>query len=200
MFNETERVKDTVSIVIAGVGGQGTILASRLIADVALKQGYDVKISEVHGMAQRGGSVVSQVRYGPKVYSPLIPQGSANYLLGFEKLETLRWLGMLHPVGTVVLNDQIICPLPVLTGAATYPEGIVAKIKEYCSKVKLVDAMQLAHECGSAKASNVVLLGVLAKSMHLGKEEDWLESIKTRVPPNFLEINSKALHVGFNII
>jgi len=200
MSRENNQLEETISILIAGVGGQGTILASRLIADVALKQGYDVKISEVHGMAQRGGSVVSQVRYGRKVYSPLIPRGSANFLMGFEKLEALRWLNMLHPSGMVVLNDQIIPPLPVLTGAATYPEGIIAQIKRQSSKLVVVDAQQLAHECGSVKAFNVVLLGVLAKLLHLGTQEDWLKAVLSNVPPKFLEINEKALNAGFQVM
>ena len=139
---------ETKNILIVGVGGQGTLLTSRIIGDVAVKKGYDVKMSEVHGMAQRGGSVVTHVRYGDKVYSPLVEEGTCDILLAFEKLEALRWIHYLKEDGIAIVNNQEINPMPVITGAAQYPEDIIERIKVTCKKTYIVDALNIAKELG----------------------------------------------------
>lgn len=184
------------NILVVGVGGQGTILASRILAEVLLQGGYDVKMSEVHGMAQRGGSVVTQVRFGQKVFSPLIPRGEADYLLAFEKLESLRWLANLRPGGVVVVNDLELPPVSVLTGQAAYPRDIAEKLKERAGTVKLVPAQALARECGSIKSQNVVLLGVLAPFLGIAKEV-WEKAIAQIVPAPTVEMNLAAFRAGW---
>lgn len=183
------------NVLIAGVGGQGTLLTSRILADVAVQMGYDVKVSEIHGMAQRGGSVVSEVRYGKKVYSPIIKKGDADILLAFEKIEAARWLDYIKPDGRVIVNNERIDPLPVMSGKAKYPDDIVDKIKSAVPKTVVVDATVAAIECGNVKAANVVLLGVLTSAIQLPVHE--VEAaIEHTVPPKALDVNLRALKAG----
>ena len=184
------------SIMIVGVGGQGTLLASRLLGSALIGSGYEVKVSEIHGMSQRGGSVVTYVKYGDEVFSPTIEQGEADIILAFEKLEAARALPYLKEGGTVILNDREIAPMPVITGAAEYPDGLVADIAAK-AKVIAIDALSLSLEAGSAKAVNVVLIGVLARSSDISKEV-WIQTIKDTVPAKFLELNLKAFELGYN--
>ena len=186
-----------VDVLMVGVGGQGTILASKVLAAAARAVGYDVKVSEIHGMAQRGGSVVTQVRLGEKVHSPLISEGEADVILAFEQLEALRWLAYLKPGGTVIINNQQIYPVPVLAGAAEYPADIIGQIKGRINNVVVLDALQQAVRCGNAKAANVVLLGAMARVMPI-KEEIWREALAATVPPKFLEVNNAAFTAGYN--
>lgn len=182
--------------MIVGVGGQGTLLASRILGNAVISEGYDVKVSEVHGMSQRGGSVVTYVKYGDKVFSPIIDRGEADMILAFEKLEAARALPYLKECGTVILNDREIAPMPVITGAAEYPDGLVADIASK-AKVIAIDALSLSLEAGSAKAVNVVLIGVLARSSDISKEV-WIQTIKDTVPAKFLDLNLKAFELGYN--
>jgi len=185
-----------VNVLLVGVGGQGTILASKVLAAAARAAGYDVKVSEIHGMAQRGGSVVTQVRLGEKVYSPLIAEGEADVILAFEQLEALRWLAYHKPGGTIIINNQRLYPVPVLAGAARYPDNIITLIKERVADVQVLDALQMAVECGSAKAANVVLLGALARKLPVEKAV-WRQALENTVPPRFLEINNAAFTAGY---
>lgn len=186
-----------MNIMIVGVGGQGTLLASRILGRVAIKEGYDVKVSEVHGMSQRGGSVVTYVKYGEKVYSPIIDRGEADLILAFEMLEAMRALPYLKKGGKMIANTQQMNPMPVITGAMEYPEDIQKKLE---SKINLqaVDALKLAGEAGNIKAVNVVLIGLLAKSMDVDKQI-WLDSIKETVPEKFVEMNLKAFELGYTM-
>lgn len=185
------------SVMIVGVGGQGTLLASRVLGSAMLSQGVDVKVSEVHGMSQRGGSVVTYVRYGDKVYSPIIAQGEADILLAFEALEAARYLPWLKPEGTVVVNTQQMDPMPVVTGVAEYPKDILGKVREQGVKVVALDALGMAEEAGSSKAVNVVLIGAMAKKLDLPKEV-WIDTIKETVPSKFIDMNLKAFELGYN--
>ncbi len=185
------------NVMIVGVGGQGTLLASRIIGNVAIKAGYDVKVSEVHGMRQRGGSVVTYVKYDKKVYSPLIFEGEADILLAFEELEAYRWLPYLKKDGKLIVNTQKMDPMPVITGAMQYPDSIIEKIKNKTSNVVAFDALSGAIEAGTVKAVNIVLIGCLAKNSEVEKEV-WIDVIKETVPPKFLEINLKAFEIGYN--
>ena len=185
------------SVMIVGVGGQGTLLASRVLGSAMLSQGVDVKVSEVHGMSQRGGSVVTYVRYGDKVYSPIIAQGEADVLLAFEALEAARYLPWLKPEGTVVVNTQQMDPMPVVTGVAEYPKDILGKVREQGVKVVALDALGIAEEAGSSKAVNVVLIGAMAKKLDLPKEV-WIDTIKETVPSKFIDMNLKAFELGYN--
>ncbi|WP_027208355.1 indolepyruvate oxidoreductase subunit beta [Butyrivibrio hungatei] len=189
---------ETKNIMIVGVGGQGSLLASKLLGHLLLSQGYDVKVSEVHGMSQRGGSVVTYVRYGDKVYSPVIDKGEADYIVSFEILEAARWLPFLKKDGQIVTNTQQIDPMPVITGAAEYPEDLVSKLKETGAKVDALDCLSLAEKAGSAKAVNIVLLGRLSHYFDL-PEEAWMKSLEANVPPKFLEMNKKAFELGKNM-
>lgn len=186
---------ETKSIMIVGVGGQGSLLASRLLGNVLLSQGFDVKVSEVHGMSQRGGSVVTYVKYGEKVYSPVIEKGEADVIISFEELEAARYLPYLKKGGHIITSTQKIDPMPVITGAAEYPTDIVNKISEKGVKVTAVDALSLAEEAGNSKASNVVLMGVASKSTDFDVSV-WQEAISACVPPKFLELNQKAFELG----
>ncbi len=186
---------ETKSIMIVGVGGQGSLLASRLLGNVLLSQGFDVKVSEVHGMSQRGGSVVTYVKYGEKVYSPVIEKGEADVIISFEELEAARYLPYLKKGGHIITSTQKIDPMPVITGAAKYPSDIVKKIEEKGVKVTAVDALSLAEQAGNSKASNVVLMGVASKSTDFDISV-WHEAIKACVPPKFLELNQKAFELG----
>lgn len=186
---------ETKNIMIVGVGGQGSLLASKLLGKLFLSRGYDVKVSEVHGMSQRGGSVVTYVRYGGKVYSPIIDKGQADFILSFELLEAARWTEYLKPGGRIVTNTQQINPMPVITGAAQYPQGLVEKMRQAGMDVDAFDALSLAEEAGSAKAVNIVLLGRLSKSFDFSQAE-WEQAIRESVPSKFLELNLRAFALG----
>jgi indolepyruvate ferredoxin oxidoreductase beta subunit len=188
----------STAIMIVGVGGQGTLLASRILGDVAQSSGLDVKVSEVHGMAQRGGSVVTYVKMGDKVYSPIIEKNEADILLCFEQLEALRWIDYAKKDATIVINTQKIDPMPVITGRSKYPEDIINKIKAEYPGVIEVPALDIAKNCGSIKAVNVVMIGVMAKKTGFNKEL-WLNSIERNVKPQFLEINIKAFLEGYKL-
>ncbi|MGM0409954.1 MAG: indolepyruvate oxidoreductase subunit beta [Bacillota bacterium] len=186
----------SVNIMLAGVGGQGVLLASEVISKVAMEKGYDVKKSEVHGMAQRGGSVVSNVRFGEKIYSPIIAEGEADILLAFEKLEALRWLNYLKEDGIIITNTQKIDPLPVANGREKYPEKVMDKLEKSGHKVISLDALSKAREAGTQKAINTVLLGALANEIDISK--DLFEKvIKENVPESTIEINTTAFKAGF---
>ena len=187
----------TKKIMIVGVGGQGTLLASRILGNTVINEGYDVKVSEVHGMSQRGGSVVTYVKYGDEVYSPIIDKGEADIILAFEMLEAYRAMPFLKKGGKLIVNTQEIDPMPVITGAMEYPENIAEKLQEKLD-VTLVDALSLAEKAGNFKAVNVVLIGVMAKSTDIAYEK-WIETIKTTVPPKFLDINLEAFNLGYNL-
>ena len=182
-----------MNIMIVGVGGQGTLLASRILGKVAIKEGYDVKVSEVHGMSQRGGSVVTYVKYGDKVYSPIIDRGEADLILAFEMLEAMRALPYLKKGGKMIANTQKMNPMPVITGAMEYPENIEEKLS---AKINLqaVDALSLAEKAGTIKAVNVLL----AKSMDVDKNV-WIDVIKETVPEKFLDVNIKAFELGYEL-
>ncbi len=187
----------TKNIMIVGVGGQGTLLASRILGNTVINEGYDVKVSEVHGMSQRGGSVVTYVKYGDKVYSPIIGKGEADIILAFETLEALRALPYLKKGGKIIVNNQEIDPMPVITGAATYPEKIIEKI-ESKADIVTVDALELAKKAGNFKSVNVVLIGVMAKSTDIPFEK-WVQTIKETVPEKFIDVNLKAFEEGYNL-
>lgn len=186
-----------MNIMIVGVGGQGTLLASRILGCVAINEGYDVKVSEVHGMSQRGGSVVTYVKYGEKVYSPIIGKGEADIILAFELLEAYRALPYLKKGGKMIVNTQSINPMPVITGAAKYPENLEEKLSKACSLTAL-DALDIAQNAGNIKAVNVVLIGVLAKSTDVSYEK-WIEALKATVPEKFIDLNLKAFDMGYNL-
>ena len=183
--------------LVVGVGGQGSLLASKLLGHLLMEQGYDVKVSEVHGMSQRGGSVVTYVRYGDRVNSPVIDKGEADYIVSFELLEAARWLSYLKPDGQIVTSTQQIDPMPVITGAAAYPQDLVAKMKATGAKVDALDCLALAEQAGSAKAVNIVLMGRLSHYFDL-PEEAWQKSLEAMVPAKFLELNKKAFQLGKN--
>jgi len=187
---------DTLNIVIIGVGGQGTLLASKIIGDFAQQQGYDVKVSEVHGMSQRGGSVITYVRIGTSVHAPLVEQKGADYILAFEKLEALRALPYLKDEGLMILNTQQILPLPVIIGAAQYPNDIVGTIRETGVKVVDVDALQLAEQSGNQRTINSVLIGILASRLPFEKET-WVNTIHRVVPERHLQVNLDAFALGY---
>lgn len=184
------------SIMIVGVGGQGTLLTSRLLGDVLVKEDYDVKVSEVHGMSQRGGSVVTYVKYGDKVASPIVEKGEADLILAFEPLEAARWLPYLKVGGKIIVNTRTIDPMPVIMGNATYPEDVLGDLKKLNIDLTEVDALDLALEAGNSKSTNVVLVGVMANYMDI-PVESWKESIKATVPAKFLELNIKAFDLGY---
>lgn len=187
----------TKSIMIVGVGGQGTLLTSRILGGIITMNGYDVKLSEVHGMAQRGGSVVTFVRYGDKVNEPIVEEGCADVLIAFERLEALRYAHFLKPDGVLIVNDQRIDPMTVVTGAAEYPEGIIEKLSEKY-KVLSLDAMEEAKKLGNTRVFNTIIVGVAAKHMDF-KKEDWLAVIEKTVPAKTVEINKKAFDAGFEM-
>ncbi|MBO5223566.1 MAG: indolepyruvate oxidoreductase subunit beta [Clostridia bacterium] len=187
----------TKNIMIVGVGGQGTLLASRILGNCVIKEGYDVKVSEVHGMSQRGGSVVTYLKYGDKVYSPIVGKGEADIILAFEELEALRAMPYLKKGGKIIVNTQQINPMPVIVGKADYPTNILSTLS-IAGDVVALDALSLAKQSGNMKAVNVVLIGVLAKSSGIAYEK-WIDTIKTTVPEKFLEVNLKAFDAGYNI-
>lgn len=185
----------TNNVMIVGVGGQGSLLASKLLGYLLLSEGYDVKVSEVHGMSQRGGSVVTYVRFGEKVFSPIIDKGEADYIISFEKLEAARYVEYLKPGGRIVVNTQEIDPMPVVTGKVEYPSDIIDRIEKLGVNVDAMDCLSLANEAGSAKAVNIVLMGRLSKYFDIPVEK-WMDAIENCVPPKFVEMNRKAFMLG----
>lgn len=187
---------ETKNIMIVGVGGQGTLLASKLLGAVLLKMNYDVKVSEVHGMSQRGGSVVTYIRYGKKVYSPVIDKGEADIILSFELLEAARWLEYLKTSGQIIVNTQKMEPMPVIVGDAVYPEDIVLKLEKAGAKVDAKDFLAIANEAGSSKAVNIALMGKLSTYFDDIPSNIWEETLIEIVPAKFLELNKKAFELG----
>lgn len=183
------------NIMIVGVGGQGALLASKTLGQVLLDAGFDVKVSEVHGMSQRGGSVVTYVRFGEKVYSPIVDKGEADFIVSFELLEAARYTEYLKKDGQIVVNTQQIDPMPVITGATKYPEDLVETMKKAGINVDAIDCLSLAKQAGTSKAVNIVLMGRLSKYMDF-PEEAWLKAIEKLVKPQFLEMNKKAFLLG----
>ena len=188
-------IMETKNIMIVGVGGQGSLLASKVLGHLLLNQDYDVKVSEVHGMSQRGGSVVTYVRFGEKVNSPIIEKGEADIIVSFELLEAARWMPYLKNGGKIVTNTQRIDPMPVITGAAVYPENLVEKMQEKGVDVDAMDCLTLSEQAGSSKAVNIVLLGRLSTYFDIPKDA-WIKSLEACVPPKFLELNKKAFELG----
>ncbi len=188
---------NNLNIMLVGVGGQGTLLASRVLGTVALKMGYDVKVSEVHGMSQRGGSVVTYVKMGEKIYSPLIEKGEADVILAFEELEALRWMEYLKDGGRMIVNEQEINPMPVIIGKAKYPENIIGKLKAKLGNVSSINALKIARESGNIKTVNTVLIGLMAASTEIAREV-WLDAMKEVIPQKLLEVNLKAFEAGFS--
>ena len=191
-------MKEVKSILFIGVGGQGTILASKILSEGLLRNGYDVKMSEVHGMAQRGGSVTTQVRFGEKVYSPLIEKGKADAIVAFEKSEALRALPYLKEGGHLIVNDYEIHPVPVLIGLEKYPEGVNEVLKSTAENTIIIKAAEIAKDLGNMKAQNVVLLGALLKALDI-KDVNWEEVVASLVPAKAVELNKKALVAGMEV-
>lgn len=185
----------STNIMIVGVGGQGSLLASKLLGYLLLHQGLDVKVSEVHGMSQRGGNVVTYVKFGDKVYSPVVGEGEADFVVSFEALEAARWVQCLKPDGRIITSTQQIDPMPVLVGQIEYPKDLIAKMRAAGFQVDAVDALSLAEQAGTAKAVNLVLMGVLSKYFDF-PESAWQEAIAACVPPKVLELNRKAFALG----
>ena len=188
-------MNNPTNIMIVGVGGQGSLLASKLLGRLLTDEGYDVKVSEVHGMSQRGGSVVTYVRFGTRVYSPVIVEGEADFLVSFEKLEAARWADHVRPGGRIITSTQQIDPMPVITGAASYPENVLEELTAKGMQVDAVDALSLALQAGSAKAVNIVLMGRLSKFLPI-PQDAWLRAIEQTVAPRFVELNRKAFALG----
>ncbi len=187
----------TTNLMIVGVGGQGSLLASKLLGRLLVDEGYDVKVSEVHGMSQRGGSVVTYVRFGEKVTSPIIDKGEADFIIAFEKLEAARYAEYLAKDGKVIVNTQEIDPMPVIIGAATYPSEILEALAAKGASIHTLDALTLATEAGSARAVNIALMGALAKSLPIPYRK-WIEAIGKTVAPKFVAVNEKAFALGYN--
>ena len=185
----------STNVMIVGVGGQGSLLASKLLGHLLLHQGLDVKVSEVHGMSQRGGNVVTYVRFGEKVYSPVINQGEADIIVSFETLEAARWVDCLKPEGKIIVSTQRIDPMPVITGQAQYPGELIAKMEGRGFSVEAIDGLRLAEEAGSAKSVNLVLMGALSKHFDF-PESAWQEAIDACVPKKVLDLNRKAFALG----
>lgn len=185
------------NILIVGVGGQGTLLASRVLGNFAVDMDYDCKLSEVHGMSQRGGSVVTHVRMGDEsIHSPIVPQGEADIIIAFEKLEAMRWRHYLKKDGMIVVNDQEIMPMPVITGARVYPHTVIDDMKSEGFNVLVVDAFKISEELGSTKAVNTIMLGALAKNLRFDYAK-FESALKRTVPPKFLEMNVSAFEKGY---
>ena len=188
-------MSNVTNIMIVGVGGQGALLASKTLGKVLLDAGFDVKVSEVHGMSQRGGSVVTYVRYGSKVYSPIVDKGEADFIVSFELLEAARYTEWLKPGGQIVVNTQKIDPMPVITGAAQYPDNLTGELAAAGLKVDALDCLTLAEQAGTAKAVNIVLMGRLSKYLDF-PESAWMSALEQLVKPQFLEMNKKAFQLG----
>lgn len=191
-------MSDVKNILLVGVGGQGTILVSKIMTSALVEAGYDVKMSEVHGMAQRGGSVSTQVRYGKKVYSPIIGKGQADIMVSFETMEALRWLEYLKPNGKVVVNDYQIPSAPILAGKNDYPQGVLEIIKSK-AQISVIKAAEIAKQIGNPRTMNIVLLGALVKGMQF-KDVDWDTAILNNVKPAFVDINIKAFNAGMEAV
>ena len=191
-------MSEVKNILLVGVGGQGTILASKILTNGLMEAGYDVKMSEIHGMSQRGGSVSSQVRYGEKVMSPVIEKGKADIVVSFEKMEALRALDYLKEDGVLVINNEEIPSMSVITGEEDYPDDVLEEIEKH-ARAKVVDATRLAGELGNEKAANMILLGTIIKSMGL-EHINWEEILQANIKPQFLELNKKALKVGMDAV
>ena len=188
---------NTKSVMIVGVGGQGSLLASKLLGNLLINEGYDVKVSEVHGMSQRGGSVVTYVRFGKKVFSPIVTESEADIIISFEKLEAARYAKFLKKDGVIIVNTQEIDPMPVIIGAAEYPHGILAELQNKGVNIEALDALSLAEEAGSSKAVNIVLMGKAAKYFDIPFER-WIAAIEGTLAPKFVEMNKKAFLLGYN--
>ena len=191
-------MSEVKNILLCGVGGQGTILASKILSEALVEAGYDVKMSEIHGMSQRGGSVTTQVRYGDRVYSPIIGKGSADILVAFEAMEALRYLGELNPKGQVVVNDFKMQTATTITGQQDYPEDSIDRVRSLAD-TKVLNAAKIAEELGNSRAMNIVLLGALVKLMNL-QELNWEGAIAACVKPAFIELNKKALEAGMQAV
>lgn len=187
----------TKSVMIVGVGGQGSLLASKLLGRLLTDEGYDVKVSEVHGMSQRGGSVVTYVRYGEKVYSPIVCDGEADIIISFEKLEAARYARYLKKDGTIVVNTQEIDPMPVIIGAAEYPTDVLSELSSKGVSIEALDALTLAQKAGSSKAVNIVLMGRAAKHFDIPYEK-WMSAIESTVAAKFIDMNKCAFELGYN--
>ncbi|MBE6728953.1 MAG: indolepyruvate oxidoreductase subunit beta [Ruminococcaceae bacterium] len=187
----------TKSVMIVGVGGQGSLLASKLLGRLLMDEGFDVKVSEVHGMSQRGGSVVTYVRYGEKVYSPIITEGQADIIISFEKLEAARYAPFLKKDGKIIVNTQQIDPMPVIIGAAQYPDNVLDELSRKGVSVEALDALQLAEKAGSSKAVNIVLMGKAAKYFGIDYNK-WIKAIENTVAERFVEMNKIAFDLGYN--
>jgi indolepyruvate ferredoxin oxidoreductase beta subunit len=187
--------QDITNVLLVGVGGQGILLASEILSEAAMLAGFDVKKSEIHGMSQRGGSVVSHVRYGSEVFSPIVPEGEGDILFGFELMETCRSLPLIKPGGTIVANDLQISPPSVLMGNETYPGDLALRIQDHFPDFKLLDGQKLARDAGNVKAANTVLLGAISKRLAIA-EEFWMKALEKMVPPKALEINKRAFAMG----
>lgn len=187
---------ETKNVMIVGVGGQGSLLASKLLGVLLTAEGYDVKVSEVHGMSQRGGSVVTYVRYGDKVYSPIIADGEADFIVSFEKIEAARYAKCLKKGGKIIVNTQSIDPMPVIIGAAEYPANVLEELKAKGVFVDDIDALSLAEQAGNVKSVNIVLMGRLAKYFDMDYDK-WIEAIKGSVKPQFADVNIRAFELGY---
>ncbi|MGB9598056.1 MAG: indolepyruvate oxidoreductase subunit beta [Candidatus Poribacteria bacterium] len=197
-MRKVEKLDEVTNIIITGVGGQGILLASEIISESAVLAGYDVKRSEIHGMAQRGGSVNSHIRFGEKIYSPLVMKGECDLLLAFEKLEALRMANFLSKDGTIIVNDQQLNPSSVSSGSATYPENIEETLKKYFPSVIFVNAFDLAKQAGNIRTANIALLGVASKKLDI-PIDIWEKVIIERVPQRAIEVNLKAFHLGLQL-
>lgn len=186
------------SILLVGVGGQGTILVSKILCEGLVEEGFDVKMSEIHGMAQRGGSVTTQIRYGDKVHSPSIDPGQADILVGFEKLEGARYIDQLKKEGILILNEEEIYPLPVLVGTEKYPKDLLEEIKDKINNIKSINARRIAEDLGEPRSQNIVILGILVSSLGL-QNIDWISLIKKNLPEKVHEVNIKAFEKGLTI-
>lgn len=186
------------SLLLVGVGGQGTILVSRILSQGLINEGYDVKMSEIHGMSQRGGSVTTQIRFGEKVYSPAIGIGEADTIIAFEKLEAARYLNQLKKGGSLIVNNVEMYPLPVLVGGEKYPDGVIEVLEKEVEKIKVIEAKEIAEELGEGRAQNIVMLGCLVKTLEL-EDIDWIELIKENLPEKVHEVNIKAFEKGFSL-
>ena len=189
---------ETKSVLLVGVGGQGTILASKILSTGLVEAGYDVKMSEIHGMAQRGGSVTTQIRYGDKIYSPVIGNGEADVLVAFEKVEAARYIHQLKKGGVLIVNNAEMYPLPVLVGREKYPEGVIESLEKTVENTKVINARKVAEELGEVKAQNIVMLGCLVKALGL-EDINWVELIKENLPERLHEINIKAFEKGLSL-
>jgi indolepyruvate ferredoxin oxidoreductase beta subunit len=187
------------NILLVGVGGQGTILVSRILSEGLVMEGYDVKMSEIHGMAQRGGSVTTQIRYGDSVYSPSITPGEVDVLVAFEKLEGSRYVNQLRKDGTLIINEEEMYPLPVLVGTEKYPEGLLEEIKEKVENTISLNARRLAEDLGEPRVQNIIMLGMLITALELG-EIDWISLIKANLPERVHEVNIKAFELGTSLL